>query len=113
MSKLIAEFTYSVDDVVKQNKIVFPGFNKVVRDKFTKSLNDLGVSKASVNKIVTDMKGFRETATGLKNLINASKNVKIGTEKLNKILNEKIKNVLAVDYKIIDDNRGLFNGYVR
>ena len=111
MSKLIAEFTYSVDDVVKQNKIVFPGFNKVVRDKFTKSLNDLGVSKASVNKIVTDMKGFRETATGLKNLINASKNVKIGTEKLNKILNEKIKNVLAVDYKIIDDNRGLFNGY--
>ena len=112
MSKLIADFTYSVDDVVKQNKIVFPGFNKVVKDKFTESLGKLGVSKASVNKIVTDMKGFRETATGLKNLINASKNVKIGTEKLNKILNEKIKNVLAVDYKIIDDNRGLFNGYL-
>ena len=67
--------------------------------------------KASVNKIVTDMKGFRETATGLKNLIAASKNVTVGTEKLNKILNERIKNVLAVDYKIIDDNRGLFNGY--
>ena len=111
MSKLIAEFTYSVDDVVKQNKIVFPGFNKTVRNKFTESLGELGVSKASVNKIISDMKGFRETATGLKNLINASKNVKIGTEKLNKILNEKIKNVLAVDYKIIDDNRGLFNGY--
>ena len=111
MSKLIADFTYSVDDVVKQNKIVFPGFNKTVRNKFTESLGELGVSKASVNKIISDMKGFRETATGLKNLINASKNVKIGTEKLNKILNEKIKNVLAVDYKIIDDNRGLFNGY--
>jgi len=111
MSKLIADFTYSVDDVVKQNKIVFPGFKKAVKDKFTESLGKLGVSKASVNKIILDMKGFRETATGLKNLINASKNVKIGTEKLNKILNEKVKNVLAVDYKIIDDNRGLFNGY--
>jgi hypothetical protein len=111
MSKLIADFTYSVDDVVKQNKIVFPGFNKAVKNKFTESLGKLGVSKGSVNKIILDMKGFRETATGLKNLINASKNVTTSTEKLNKILNEKIKNVLAVDYKIIDDNRGLFNGY--
>ena len=112
MSKLIADFTYSVDDVVKKNKIVFPGFNKAVKDRFTQSLGKLGVSKGSVNKIISDTKAFRDTATGLKNLINASKNVKIGTEKLNKILNEKIKNVLAVDYKIIDDNRGLFNGYL-
>jgi len=111
MSKLIADFTYSVDDVVKKDKIVFPGFNKVVKDKFTESLGKLGVSKSSVNKIILDTKAFRETATGLKNLINASKNVVTSTEKLNKILNEKIKNVLAVDYKIIDDNRGLFNGY--
>jgi hypothetical protein len=34
-----------------------------------------------------------------------------GTEKLNKILNERIKNQLSVDYKMLDDNRGLFNGY--
>ena len=87
MSKLIADFTYSVDDVVKQNKFVFPGFNKAVKNKFTESLGKLGVSKGSVNKIILDMKGFRETATGLKNLINASKNVTTSTEKLNKILN--------------------------
>ena len=111
MSKLIADFTYSVDDVVKKNKIVFPGFNKAVKDKFTESLGKLGVSKGSVNKIILDTSAFRNTATALKNLINSSKNVKVGTEKLNKILNEKVKNVLAVDYKIIDDNRGLFNGY--
>jgi len=111
LSKLIAEFTYSADDVVKKNKIVFPGFNQKVRSKFIASLNKLGVSKKSVEKIITDTKAFRETATGLKNLIAASKNVKVGTEKLNNILNERIKNVLAVDYKIIDDNAGLFNGY--
>jgi len=111
LSKLIAEFTYSVDDVVKKNKIVFPGFNQKVRNKFTQSLNKLGVPKKSAEKIITDTKVFRETATGLKNLIAASKNVKVGTEKLNNILNERIKNVLAVDYKIIDDNAGLFNGY--
>tara|TARA_Y100001938_G_scaffold90774_1_gene124414 strand:- start:639 stop:4832 length:4194 start_codon:yes stop_codon:yes gene_type:complete len=111
LSKLVAEFTYSADDVVKKNKIVFPGFNQKVRSKFVASLNKLGVPKKSAEKIIADTKAFRETATGLKNLIAASKNVKVGTEKLNKILNERIKNVLAVDYKIIDDNAGLFNGY--
>ena len=50
MSKLIADFTYSVDDVVKQNKIVFPGFNKAVKDKFTESLGKLGVSKVLLIK---------------------------------------------------------------
>jgi len=111
LSKLVAEFTYSADDIVKKNKIVFPGFNQKVRSKFIASLNKLGVPKKSAEKIITDTKAFRETATGLKNLIAASKNVKVGTEKLNNILNERIKNVLAVDYKIIDDNAGLFNGY--
>ncbi len=111
MSKTIAEFMYSADDVVKNNKIVFPGFSKTVKDRFTESLKKLGVSKPSVDKIVNNTKTFRETATGLKNLINASKNVKVGTDKLNNILNERVRNVLAVDYKIIDDNRGLFNGY--
>ena len=33
MSKTIADFMYSVDDVVKNNKIVFPGFSKKLRDK--------------------------------------------------------------------------------
>ena len=112
LSKLVAEFTYSVDDVVKKNKIVFPGFNQKVRSKFVESLNKLGVSKRSADKIINNTKVFRETATGLKNLIAASKNVKVGTEKLNNILNERIKNVLAVDYRIIDDNSGLFNGYI-
>ena len=58
-----------------------------------------------------DSTAFRNTTAGLKSLISASKNVTAGTEKLNKILNERIKNQLTVDYKIIDDNRGLFNGY--
>ena len=111
MSKTIADFMYSVDDVVKNNKIVFPGFSKKLRDNFTQSLNKLGVSSKSANKIITDTRVFRETATGLKNLISSSKNVKVGVQKLNNILNERVKNVLGVDYRIIDDNRGLFNGY--
>jgi len=62
MSKTIAEFMYSADDVVKNNKIVFPGFSKTVRDRFTESLKKLGVSKPSVDKIINNTKTFRETA---------------------------------------------------
>ena len=111
-SKVISEFMFkSTDDVITKNNIIFPGFAKQGTKKFTEALNKLGVSKKSTNKIISDATAFRETAAKLKNLIAASKNVTVGKEKLNKILNERVKNVLSVDYKIIDDNRGLFNGF--
>jgi hypothetical protein len=112
VSKLISEFTFGVDDVVKKKEIFFPGFNQASINKFKDSLKKIGVSSKQVDNIVKDSTEFRETATGLKNLINASKNVVTSTDKLNKILNERIKNQLSVDYKIIDDNTGIFNGYV-
>ncbi len=111
-SKVISEFMFkSTDDVVKGKSIAFPGFSNKVLKTFRESMDKLGVSKGSVNKIIKDSTSFRNTTAGLKSLISASKNVVAGTEKLNKILNERIKNQLTVDYKIIDDNRGLFNGY--
>ena len=111
-SKIISEFMFkSTDDVVLKKNIIFPGFTKKGTKAFTETLDKLGVPKKSVNKIISDATAFRETAASLKNLIAASKNVTVGKEKLNKILNERVKNVLSVDYKIIDDNRGLFNGF--
>ena len=111
-SKVVSEFMFkSTDDVVTKNKIIFPGFSKTGVKTFTDSLNKLGVSKKSINKIMSDATSFRETAAGLKDLIAASKNVTVGKDKLNKILNERVKDILSVDYKIIDDNRGLFNGF--
>ena len=111
-SKVVSEFMFkSTDDVVTKNNIIFPGFSKKGTKAFTDSLNKLGVPKASINRVISDATAFRETAAKLKNLISASKNVTVGKEKLNKILNERVKSVLSVDYKIIDDNRGIFNGF--
>jgi hypothetical protein len=111
-SKVISEFMFkSTDDVLTKNNIIFPGFAKKGIKTFTESLDKLGVPKKSINKVISDATAFRETTAKLKNLIAASKNVTVGKEKLNKILNERVKNILSVDYKIIDDNRGLFNGF--
>ena len=112
MSKVISEFMFkSTDDIAKGKSIAFPGFSNKALKTFRDSMDKLGVSKNSVNKIVKDATAFRNTTAGLKSLISESKNVVGGTEKLNKILNERVKNILSVDYRIIDDNRGLFNGY--
>ena len=111
-SKVISEFMFkSTDDVVKGKSITFPGFSTKALNTFRQSMDKLGVAKKSLNKIVEDATAFRNTTAGLKSLISASKNVVVGTEKLNKILNERVKNVLSVDYKMLDDNRGIFNGY--
>jgi hypothetical protein len=111
-SKTISEFMFkSTDDVITKNNIIFPGFSKPSVKAFTESLDKLGVPKKSINKIMSDASAFRETAAGLKNLVGASKNVIVSKNKLNQILNERVKNTLSVDYRILDDNRGLFNGF--
>ncbi len=111
-SKVISEFMFkSTDDIVKGKSIAFPGFSTKALNTFRQSMDKLGVAKKSLNKIVEDATAFRNTTAGLKSLISASKNVVVGTEKLNKILNERVKNVLSVDYKMLDDNRGILNGY--
>lgn len=111
MSKVVSDFMFATDDVVRKGGIAFPGFSQSSKKLFTESLKKLGVSNQSIQKIILDAGGFRNSAANLKTLIGSSKNLNVSVNKLNQILNERVKNVLAVDYKMIDDNTGIFNGY--
>ena len=111
MSKIVSDFMFTTDDIVKKKNILFPGFNQKSTAAFETALTKLGVPKNSINKIISDANTFRETSASLKNLIGASKNVFAGVNKLNSVLNERLKNVLAVDYRLVDENAGLFNQY--
>ena len=111
MSKIVSDFMFTTDDIVKKKNILFPGFNQKSTTAFKTALEKLGVPKNSINKIISDANTFRETSASLKNLIGASKNVFAGVNKLNSVLNERLKNVLAVDYRLVDENAGLFNQY--
>jgi chorismate mutase len=111
MSKIVSDFMFTTDDIVKKKNILFPGFNQKSTTAFKAALEKLGVPKNSINKIISDATTFRETSASLKNLIGASKNVFAGVNKLNSVLNERLKNVLAVDYRLVDENAGLFNQY--
>ena len=47
----------------------------------------------------------------LKNTIAKNKNVNVATKELNQILNDRVKNNLATDYKIFDMNTGIIDGF--
>ena len=67
MSKIISEFMFkSTDDVVKNKSIAFPGFSSKAIKTFTESMDKLGVSKSSVNKIIKDSTAFRNTSSRIK-----------------------------------------------
>ena len=111
LSKLFANFLLSTDDIVKKRNIVFPGFDTKSLNAFKKAMNDLGVNKNSIDDLITDGINFRNTTAMLKNTIAQNKNVNVATKELNQILNDRVKNNLATDYKIFDMNTGLIDGF--
>ena len=62
VSKLISEFTFGVDDIVKKKEIFFPGFSQASINKFKESLKKIGVSSKQADNIIKDATEFRETA---------------------------------------------------
>jgi len=111
LSSQISNFMFATDDIVKEANIIFPGFSKASIKAFTDSLKRIGIKQQVIDDIISDAATFRRTAAGLKNTIASSKNVVVGKNKLNQILNDRAKNVLSTDYRIIDDNTGIFSGY--
>lgn len=111
LSKLFANFLLSTDDIVKKRNIVFPGFDTKSLNAFKKAMNDLGVNKNSIDDLISDGINFRNTTAMLKNTVAQNKNVNVATSELNQILNDRVKNNLATDYKIFDMNTGLIDGF--
>ena len=111
LSELFSRFLLSTDDIVKKNNIVFPGFSTKSLNAFRKAMEKLGISKNSIDDLVTDGINFRDTAALLKNTIAQNKNVNVAVKQLNEILNNRIKYNLGNDYKIFDMNMGLFDGF--
>ena len=119
LSKMFARFILSGDDVVKSTKvgkkvnkdIIFKGFTPKVLKDFRQSMEKIGVNKNSIDELVNNAITFRSSAAALKNNIAQNKNVTVGIDELNSILNNRIKYNLGSDYKIFDMNTGLFDGF--
>ena len=111
-SKMIANFLLKTNDSVKNGQIFFEGFNKKVLTDFEKSLQKLGVSKKTTDKIVNDAVKFRMEVADLKNSVLQGGNINAGAKEFNDIIFDRVNNFLSSDYKLIDLNKGLFDGYI-
>jgi len=111
LSELFSNFLLSTDDIVRKGRIVFKGFSDKSLKAFRKSMDELGVNKNSIDDLINDGVEFRTIAASLKNTIAQGKNLKVATEELNTILNNRVKYNLGADYKIFDMNMGLFDGF--
>jgi hypothetical protein len=111
LSELFSNFLLATDDVVSKGRILFKGFSDKSIKAFRKSMDELGVNKESIDELISNGIDFRTIAASLKNLLAQGKNVKVATEELNTILNNRVKYNLGADYKIFDMNMGLFDGF--
>ena len=111
LSELFSKFLLNTGDVVSRGRIVFKGFSKKSLKEFRTAMDKLGVNKDSIDELINNGISFRETAALLKNTIGKNKNVNVGIKELNNILNDRVKYNLGADYKIFDQNMGLFDGF--
>tara|TARA_B100001248_G_scaffold52528_2_gene34300 strand:+ start:1220 stop:5524 length:4305 start_codon:yes stop_codon:yes gene_type:complete len=111
LSELFSNFLLATDDVVSKGRILFKGFSDKSLKAFRKSMDELGVNKESIDELISNGVDFRTVAARLKNTIAQGKNVKVATDELNTILNNRVKYNLGADYKIFDMNMGLFDGF--
>lgn len=110
-SKMIANFLLKTQDTVKKGKIFFEGFNKKVISDFSESLKKLGVTDDTIDKIINDGVLFRTEVADLKNAVLQGKNLNVGAKEFNDIITRRVNSFLSNDYKLIDLNKGLFDGY--
>lgn len=112
ISKMMANFLTKTQDAVVDGQIFFNGFNPKVLSDFTESLKKLGVSDTTINKVIDNGVKFRTTTADLKNAILQGGNINAGAKEFNDIMFDRVNNFLSSDYKLIDLNKGLFDGYI-
>ena len=112
ISKMIANFLTKTQDAVVDEQIFFNGFNQKVLSDFTQSLKKLGVSESTINRVIDSAVKFRTTTADLKNAVLQGGNINAGAKEFNDIMFDRVNNFLSSDYKLIDLNKGLFDGYI-
>ncbi len=101
INDMLVNFMKSTDDVVKKGKIVFPGFK--TEKEFAKSLVKLGAKQGDIDVLIANLSKYRNTMNTFKNSILQGGNLNVAPKKFNEIMNDRFKNFLSTEYKILTD----------
>lgn len=103
VSKNLANLLTSGKDVVKNNKIIFKGFDNAGLETFYKSMAKIGINKQSAEQLTGELMNIRSSFTGFKNSILQGKNLNVGAKEFNDIMSDRFINDLSTDFRIFTD----------
>jgi len=110
INDLIVNFLTHTGDIIKKGKIVFPGFKNV--NVFKESLRKIGAKKIDIEELVANLEKYRGNMNIFKNSILQGKNLSVAPKQFNDIMNDRFKNFLSTEYKILTDKSvGPITGY--
>ena len=101
INDMLVNFMKSSDDVIKKGKIVFPGFKN--EKEFAKSLTKLGAKQKDIDVLLANLTKYRNTMNTFKNSILQGGNLNVAPKQFNEIMNDRFKNFLSTEYKILTD----------
>ena len=101
INDMLVNFIKSSDDVIKKGKIVFPGFKN--EKEFAKSLMKLGAKQGDIDVLVANLTKYRNNMNIFKNSILKGGNLNVAPKQFNEIMNDRFKNFLSTEYKILTD----------
>ena len=91
------------EDVVKNNKIIFNGFDTKTMKEFKKFADEIGITANDQKAIVSDLIKIRNEFNVFKNALLTSKNLNVGSKQFNEIMSDRMKNMFTSEYKIATD----------
>jgi hypothetical protein len=110
INDMLVNFMKNTDDVIKKGKIVFPGFKN--EGAFAKSLIKLGAKQKDIDILLANLTKYRDNMNVFKNSILQGKNLNVAPKEFNQIMNDRFKNFLSTEYKILTDKGvGPISGY--
>jgi len=101
------EILMTGDDVVRNGKIQFKGFTADTISQFKNYVDELGLSSAQADDLLSNIINVRNQFNVFKNGLLNSDNVLIGSKEFNEIMTDRIRRLFNSEYRILTD-KGIF-----
>lgn len=97
------EMLHSGDNAVQGNKLVFKGFNNKQLKQYENYLKDIGLNSDQIADLKTKFFRVRDSYNVFMNEILQGKNLDVGAKEFNNIMMDRVKNVLAPEYRMFTE----------
>jgi hypothetical protein len=96
------ELLTSSDDVIKEGKITFEGFDSKRLSEFNKFIKEVGLTNDQSKKLVGEMFKVRNEFNNFKNILLSGGNINAANKEFMQIMSDRMKNIFNSEYKIFE-----------